>query len=619
MLLSISCNTTLNALTLAALQEVRLYTAACVIQILRLHAPDTPFTDAQLETIFSLFMSVFKELADPGAAHFQVCLGLLDTAAVIKCCLLMLDLDHANSLVSDLFSTLFDVVNAENKDAVEGPALQVLTVMLEESDDIPQPLLDGILGHLLPSARQESPVAHHMAQLLLRRAQPTLQPYVQKFLTRLLEGGRTDSELAGSCSDLILQVYQAAPQIMLPVIPHLQPGLQVESEERRLDSVDLICKLLTQPGGHSLVTDYPQLTDAVLSRLGDRSADVRMRVLSHARSLADCAADEEHRVKVADAVVLRLQDPEEKLRSAAAVELCGIAADHPHIMHTQQYQPLIQRLRDKRLPVRKEVAAQIVKLVKAWCMKLEDDSSTRGIRKEFVVNLVLGICGLTVTKDVELGAYILDDLFRAGIFPARLPAVSAARWWELVWQAGGKGGQSVLLKIIKGKCDVQRKVQEVLSLRERAKGEKGGAAKLNFGGEQEARGAEEPPAAQEGESAAEQMEGLLNNLASLLPSISKAEEGLQKLFAMKDNHIFRALGTLARFGTPYADAAQAAKDLQGRVGSRGPVADVVHSLSSRMMPNVIFPETLAALMDSMGESENGEHGHIHISDALPLH
>lgn len=576
------------------LQEVRLYAAVCAVYTLRLHAPENPYTDSQMEVLFRLLLTIFKDLNEPSAAHFRVCLGLLETTAQIKICLLMLDLDNADSLVLDLFSTLFESINEENQRIIESPTLEVLSIMIDESDDVPQPLLDCILGHLLPSATNSNPASHALSQQLLRRSQTVIQPYVQKFLTKLLEGRRVESEICGSCSQLILQVHQAAPQIMLPVMPHLQPSLQVEAEERRLEAVDLICALLESPGGQGLLADYPALSDAVLGRLNDRSSEVRARVLSHAKNLADAFLDEKERRKVVEAVTQRLQDPEERIRSAAAAALCSIASKHPHVPRTAEYHALVSRLRDKRMAVRHEVATQIAKLIKVWSLQWENGNQG-AVRKGLVVELAMGLCTLALMRDTSLAAHILDDLFKGGVFPSKLSPESSADWWSLMWKGAGEQGRTALCALLRGKCDLQRQVMELLHVREIIKeghidadgcGGGDGQASLVSDAEQ-------------------QFKYHLSVLSSMLRDVSKSEEGVQRLFAMKDNHIFRGLFVLSTFGTSFEDALHAARDIQSRVGSRGPVAEVLQVLCARLTPNVISPEVLVAAIRLAHENEDG--------------
>lgn len=88
-------------------QDVRLYAAACVCHMLRVLAPATPFSDAQLEAFFRLLFSLFHELADTSTPQFTTCLNMLETAATTKFFLLALDLD-VPTLVPDLFNALLD-------------------------------------------------------------------------------------------------------------------------------------------------------------------------------------------------------------------------------------------------------------------------------------------------------------------------------------------------------------------------------------------------------------------------------------------------------------------------------------------------------------------------------
>lgn len=511
----------------------------------------------------------------------------------------MLDLEAADNLILDLFFTMFDIINADNKDLLEHHALKVLTTMIDDSDDIPQQLLDCVLGHLLPAAHTENPHAYHLAKHIILKSQPVLQPYIQKFMTRLLEGQRTDSELAGCSSDLVLEVYRAAPQIMLPVLPHLQPSLQVDSEERRLDAVDLICKILTHPGAHAILEDYRTLPQAVLRRLNDRSPEVRLRVLSHVKALADCCTDAAQRDEVVKEVTSRLQDPDERLRSAGAAALCSIAADHPGVLHTAQVQSLVLRLRDKRLPVRKEVAWQMAKLIKSWCLRWETEGGTSEARQGVLVMLAMGLCGMCLSRDTELAAYIMGDLFKGGMFPAKLPHASTTQWWTLLWQAQEGPSGPILAALLRAKCDIQFQVQELLKLREAALQEErgntvGGPGRLSFG--ETGPGSSENATGTDGESASAQLASRLAALATGLPDVNRAEDGLQRLWGMKDNHIFRGLGVLAAYGTSFADAVAAGKDVQSRVGSRGPASEVTQALIARLTPTLLSPEVLPAAL-----------------------
>lgn len=181
----------------------------------------------------------------------------------VKCSLLVLDLPNSEELVCSLFSTLLDVIKwvpslvlctrdwlcgsavlplprrcvtarrrpacARSEDTaavLEGTALELLRCMLEEADDIPQSQLDVLLARLLPGHAAEAPASAAAAAALLQRAETVVQPYVQKLLTALLLGSRTDSELKDDYHSLFFVVrVLGAGLVGLPcgwqALPHL--------------------------------------------------------------------------------------------------------------------------------------------------------------------------------------------------------------------------------------------------------------------------------------------------------------------------------------------------------------------------------------------------------------
>ena len=84
--------------------------------------------------------------------------------------------------------------------------LQLLSSMLEESDDVPQRLLDTILGAIVPPKREENPGAATFAGELIRANEATLASHVQKLLASMIAGNAADTELECSYRTLLLEV-----------------------------------------------------------------------------------------------------------------------------------------------------------------------------------------------------------------------------------------------------------------------------------------------------------------------------------------------------------------------------------------------------------------------------
>ncbi|KAL3130671.1 hypothetical protein ABBQ38_008061 [Trebouxia sp. C0009 RCD-2024] len=91
------------------LKDVRTCAAYCLSHILKIHAPDSPYSTAQLQDVFGLFMWVFRRLGSPSSPSYQLTLSVLDNISQIKCCLLMLDFDN-DDMVCDLFKIMLDTV-----------------------------------------------------------------------------------------------------------------------------------------------------------------------------------------------------------------------------------------------------------------------------------------------------------------------------------------------------------------------------------------------------------------------------------------------------------------------------------------------------------------------------
>lgn len=590
-------------------REVKLYVSVCSVHVLRLHAPDTPFSDETLALVFHVFINAIKGLSDIASPFFDDSLDLLKIAAKIKCCLLMLDLEQADSLLLELCSTMFGVVNSDNYEETVEPALDLVSTLVDESDMISQSLLDCILGNLAPSClgpegEEVSQSAQMFAWGLLKRSRESMQPHVQRFLTQLLDGVRTDSDLVGNPSQLVLRVHEASPQIMLPVMPHLQPSLHVESEERRLDGVDLICKLLTQDKANHLTSDYPQLVEAVLGRLNDRSTSVRLRVLQHAHGLVSSLPLFHQKSAVVRGAVQRLQDPDEKVRLAAAVAFCNIAGEYPQMVEDgSSYDALVSRLWDKKISVRKKVASCIGKLIKQWSAASEDSEAySVGNNKKRLIEFIVGLCKLTKTADPELSAFIEDNVFKNGVLSAQFAPSKASLWWAVLWSETQEQGKQSIIDLLKSKCTLQENMTALLNLRLESKAERTTRTSIHGLSHVGDTSAEMMPPKM---TAAERLARKVKQTASSLKHLQKPEESLEKIFGMKDNNIFRNLGTMATLGTNFATAAAAAKELQSRLGSRGPTAELGQALSARMCPTLISPDVLNASLKQASESSKG--------------
>ena len=76
-------------------QDVRLYVALCLSDVLRIFAPEEPYeNDETLKSVYLAFMDAMRCLEDPAASAFQPAHATLQNVAAIGLCVPMLDREH---------------------------------------------------------------------------------------------------------------------------------------------------------------------------------------------------------------------------------------------------------------------------------------------------------------------------------------------------------------------------------------------------------------------------------------------------------------------------------------------------------------------------------------------
>ncbi|KAL8676167.1 MAG: hypothetical protein Q9186_007285 [Xanthomendoza sp. 1 TL-2023] len=137
---------------------VKALTASCLVDILRLCAPNAPFTGQQLRDIFNLIISqILPALADPSHAYNNQHLYVLNSLAQVKSIILLADIPSAETLIINVFKFCFDVLSGPSKTS-DGGELQkdvelnmtaMLVCLVDESQALPPDVVDIIVAQFL--------------------------------------------------------------------------------------------------------------------------------------------------------------------------------------------------------------------------------------------------------------------------------------------------------------------------------------------------------------------------------------------------------------------------------------------------------------------------------------
>ncbi|KAH0559344.1 hypothetical protein GP486_004143 [Trichoglossum hirsutum] len=137
---------------------VRAWTACCLVDILRLCAPDAPFTVAQLKDIFTLFVTtILPALADPSNAYNTQHIHVLQSLAQVKSVILLTDIPSSEALILHLFSSFFDISSGSSKSSagehigknVEYHMSTILVTLVDEATNLPAEVVDSIVAQFL--------------------------------------------------------------------------------------------------------------------------------------------------------------------------------------------------------------------------------------------------------------------------------------------------------------------------------------------------------------------------------------------------------------------------------------------------------------------------------------
>ncbi|EPS32859.1 hypothetical protein PDE_07820 [Penicillium oxalicum 114-2] len=272
---------------------VRAWATCCIVDVLRLCAPDAPFTRNQLKDIFTCVVSsIIPALADPSNAYNAQHIYVLGSLAEVKSVVLMTDLDHPDSLIVPLFTTCFDIVSGSSKAStgeevakgVEFDMTRLLVTVIDETPVLAAEVVDTIVAQFLRvdprvldnskkgkrvetpfDAKQDTlllkdyPPAYNMAKAICQACPERMTSHISQYFNNVIidasapanhtngakNGSRKpnlddsddeaeDIKELSKAHRLIRELWRACPEVLQNVIPQVEAELSAESVALRL-------------------------------------------------------------------------------------------------------------------------------------------------------------------------------------------------------------------------------------------------------------------------------------------------------------------------------------------------------------------------------------------------
>ncbi|TVU36377.1 hypothetical protein EJB05_18310 [Eragrostis curvula] len=499
-------------------KDVKLLVAVCFIEVMRVLAPDPPFSDENLKEIFRLFISIFADLAETSSPYITRRMKILENVAALKCSVIMFDI-HCEDLALDMVKIFFSLMKQGLQQSVYQAIQSIVTQLLNEK--VTQPIVDVILRNLV---KEDKDPSHKLAVDIIKNCAEKLEPAICIFLSScIFEKDVPVNELKKLHHKVILEIFQCAPQMLLAVIPNLTHELLSDQVDIRLEAVHLIGKLLAF-SNLRFGQDNKLVFIEFLKRFSDKSAEVRIAAINAAKVcymnvLSGNAAQE-----ILKSLEGRLLDFDDKVRLQAVHTVCDLAKSNLGSFPTEMILKAAARLRDKKVSVRKNVMNKLLELYRDYCEKCSKGTATINTHYEQIPAKLIVLC---FDKDIEsFRPQNMELIFAEELFPSSLSPKERATHWIEFFSHFKQEHIKALNTIFSQKRRLQLEMQAYLSLRAKK--------------------------AEPSEEMRKKFCGFFRKMSTSFADTSKAEECFETLHQMKDNNIFKDLVDLMNEETTYA-------------------------------------------------------------------
>lgn len=442
-------------------KDVQLLIACCIADVLRVYAPEAPYKDQeQVKTIFLFLINQLQGLRDPKNPAFKRYFYLLENLAYVKSFNMCFELEDCQEIFCALFSLMFKIVNIEHSTKVKAFMLDVLCPLITESDVVSNELLNVILINLVEPNKREHKHAFALAKELIVKTSETLEPYIQAFFNHVLILGKEEKSLLifSKVYELIYELYQCCPSVLLSVLPQLECKLKSAHFQERLSGVALLARMFSEPGSQ-LAKQYPALWRAFLGRFNDISVPIRIKCVQYCMHFLVHHPD--LRKDITETLKLRQHDANEQVRYEVVMAIIATAQrDFQAVAESEDLLHFVkERTLDKKFKIRKEAMSGLAMIYKKF---LTEESVPAATEKavQWIKDKILHGYYMTALED----RLLVERLLNTSLVPYTLQ--SAVRMKKLYYLMSNvdDNATKAFIELQKHQLAVRRTVAEWIEL-----------------------------------------------------------------------------------------------------------------------------------------------------------
>ncbi|KAA8897787.1 armadillo-type protein [Sphaerosporella brunnea] len=340
-------------------EGVRALVACCLADMLRLHAPDAPYTANQLKDIFACFVKCLQGFEDPESKNHGHYLYLLESLSTVKSIVLISDIPESEEITLSLFTTFFDLANPDaGVRNIEYHMTDILTQLIEECNSLPSEVVDIIMAQFLRMApapvqinkkggpaRGEvdekqtkltsvvPPPAYNMAKSICNACVDKMARHICQYFSEVVLDAAPSRRLGSPEGEgeedvkhhepthedlhdlrkahlLAKELWKACPQVLQNVIPQLEQELLADNGEIRKLACETIGEMALTG---NLLSSAPATWKEWVKRANDKSPGVRAKWVQAAVRILKERTDN-MAVQLVDLIALKLNDLDEQVR-----------------------------------------------------------------------------------------------------------------------------------------------------------------------------------------------------------------------------------------------------------------------------------------------------------------
>ncbi|KAH3678177.1 hypothetical protein WICPIJ_008912 [Wickerhamomyces pijperi] len=351
--------------------------ACCISDILRIYAPDAPYTDRELIDIFKLFIRQFNKLSDMENGYYSQQVYLITRLAEVRSIILITDISKANELIELVFRLFLDSKNTFNK-RLEPVISDVLSEIISEWDSLSANVLHLILNKFL-SATSSSDSRSISASLTSDKYASTLTiaknicdfnpdrlaRQVTRYFSETLyeatnpsDSNPIDFDKLEKLHKLTTELWRSVPELLGSVMGLLDDELNAENERFRLLATETIGSMIAMKSKSSFITTHKETWINYMKKTLDISSHVRCKWVEKSRAIL--LARNDVTVEILAGLCKTLIDTDDKVRLATICQISEIPSDKLITKLESMSNPtallnsIIQLSRERNIEIRKE-------------------------------------------------------------------------------------------------------------------------------------------------------------------------------------------------------------------------------------------------------------------------